>query len=67
MEKTYIVEGMSCSGCANAVENAIKDRFPAATVRIDLQTKRVTVAGISDDTLVQKAVETAGYTYGGAV
>lgn len=67
MEKIYIVEGMSCNGCASAVENAIKDHFPAATVRIDLQTKRVTIDGINDDTVVQKVVENAGYTYGGTV
>lgn len=65
MEKTYIVEGMSCNGCASAVENAIKDYYPTATVRIDLQTQRVTVKGMGDDAEVQKAVENAGYTYRG--
>jgi copper chaperone len=67
MEKTYIVEGMSCDGCANAVERSIKDSFPAATVRVDIHAKCVTVEGIIDDSMVQKAVEKAGYIYGGSV
>ncbi len=65
MAKTYIVEGMSCDGCARTVQNSIKDMLPAAEVQIDLQSKRLTVDGINDDDLVQKAVEKAGYTYAG--
>ena len=67
MAKTYVVEGMSCNGCASAVENSIKEVFPAADVQIDLQGKRVTINGINDDDMVQKAVEKAGYTYTGPV
>ena len=67
MEKTYIVEGMSCNGCAHAVENSIKEMFPAAQVQIDLQGNRVVIYGTNDDGKVQKAVEKAGYRYVGPV
>ena len=67
MAKTYIVKGMSCNGCARAVETAIKEVFPVAQVQVDLKGKRVTIDGINDDDMVQKAVEKAGYSYAGPV
>lgn len=65
MKKTYLVEGMSCEGCARAVTNAIKEADPRARVEVDLPAKRVTVAGIDDDDMVRQAVEKAGYSYNG--
>lgn len=65
MEKTYWVEGMTCGGCAQAVEKAINSITPAATVKVDIENKRVTVRGIDDDALVAQAVEEAGFDYGG--
>jgi copper chaperone len=65
MKKNYLVEGMSCEGCARAVMNAIQEADPGTRVEVDLPAKRVTVAGIDDDDLVRRAVEKAGYSYGG--
>jgi copper chaperone len=65
MKKNYLVEGMSCEGCARAVTNAIEEADPGAKVEVDLPAKRVTVSGIDDDDLVRRAVEKAGYSYAG--
>jgi len=66
MSKTYRVTGMTCSGCARAVENAIKAAVPGAGVRVDVASGRVTVDGAADDIAVRKAVDEAGFTYAGA-
>lgn len=67
MEKTYKVEGMTCGGCAQSVEKAIKGIAPAATIKVDLENKQVTVTGVEDDALVAQAVEGAGFDYEGPV
>lgn len=65
MTKIYLVKGMSCSGCAGSVEQAIKAVAPAATIEVVLDGGLVKVAGVDDDALVQKAVEDAGFTFEG--
>ena len=65
MTKTYRVLGMTCDGCAKAVTNAIKTAAPEAAVEVDLDGKRVTVEGADDDGAIQRAVESAGFEYGG--
>jgi copper chaperone len=65
MEKTYKVDGMTCGGCARSVEKAIIAVAPAATVKVDVENKQVTVAGIDNDALVAQAVEEAGFDYEG--
>lgn len=64
MAKTYKVTGMTCGGCARSVESAIKGAAPDATVKIDLASASVTVDGASDEQ-VKKAVDEAGFEYGG--
>lgn len=65
MSKTYKVSGMTCGGCAASVERAIKNADPKAGVKIDLPTGKVTVDGVESDAVVQKAVEGAGFGFGG--
>ncbi|MCW8889386.1 MAG: heavy-metal-associated domain-containing protein [Sedimenticola sp.] len=65
MSKTYIVEGMSCGGCASSVEQAIKAVAQQASVDVKLEGGLVTVSGVEDDAMVQQAVEDAGFTYAG--
>lgn len=67
MNKTYIVEGMACDGCARSVTKVIEEAVPGARVQVDLQAKRVSVTGIDEDNVVRKAVEQAGYSYVGPV
>ena len=64
--KSYLVEGMTCSGCVNAVTNAIKAKQPAAEVTVDLDSGRVDVEGAIEEAALIEAVEDAGFDYKGA-
>lgn len=67
MARTFRVLGMSCDGCANSVTKAIQAAQPAATVKVDLEAKEVTVEGTEDNDVIQQAVEKAGFQFGGLV
>lgn len=67
MQKIYRVEGMTCCGCANSVEQAIKAVAPNAEVKANSVAAEVVVSGIDDDALVKTAVEDAGFDFGGVV
>ncbi|HEB80046.1 MAG TPA: copper chaperone [Rhodospirillales bacterium] len=66
MAATYLVSGMTCGGCANSVTNAIQAVAPDATVSVDLDAKQITVEGLDDAGSIAKAVEDAGFEFGGA-
>jgi copper chaperone len=57
----FLVEGMSCAHCANAVTTAIHALDPAASVDVDLGTKRVRVRSDLDRFLLSQALVDAGY------
>ncbi len=62
MERTYIVEGMTCDHCVNAVRTEVSAVSGVTSVDVDLETKLVQVAGEQiDDAAVFAAVEEAGY------
>ncbi|GAB6051978.1 heavy-metal-associated domain-containing protein [Magnetospira thiophila] len=63
----YLVDGMTCGGCAASVERAIKELAPNSTVSVDLAAKEITVGGVDDDAVIQQAVENAGFEYKGQV
>jgi len=65
MATTYVVEGMSCGGCARSVTNAIQKAAPGTTVSVDLEAGRVAVDGPSDEATVRAAVERAGFDFKG--
>jgi copper chaperone len=67
MQKTYRVEGMTCGGCANSVEQAIRTAAPEAIVEVNVASGEVTVKGIDDDELIKAAVEDAGFDFGGII
>ncbi|HTH15709.1 MAG TPA: heavy-metal-associated domain-containing protein [Magnetospirillum sp.] len=56
---------MTCGGCARSVETAIKAVAPGATVSVDLAAKAVAVEGATAEQ-VKKAVDEAGFDFGGA-
>ncbi len=61
-ERTYIVEGMTCDHCVNAVRTEISAVSGVTSVDVDLETKLVQVSGEQiDDAAVFAAVEEAGY------
>ena len=60
--KVYLVEGMSCEHCVNAVKSEVSKVNFVTDVDVDLESKKVTVSGgeFSDDDVVA-AVDEAGY------
>lgn len=61
-QRTYIVEGMTCDHCVNAVRTEVGGVAGISNVEVDLDTKLVQVTGDDiDDAAVFAAVEEAGY------
>lgn len=62
IERTYVVEGMTCGHCKAAVEQEVGALTGVEEVRVDLASGHVTVVGEGvDDEAVAAAVDTAGY------
>ena len=60
---TYIVAGMTCSHCVNAVSSEVGQLSGVTAVQVDLATGNVTVTSeqaLADDA-VRAAVDEAGY------
>jgi len=66
MSRTYRVKGMSCSGCARSVGNAIRRHAPRSEVSVDLERGLVTVEGDAAEIVVREAVTEAGFEFAGA-
>lgn len=61
--RTYTVEGMTCGHCVNAVTGEVSKVAGVSDVKVDLETKTVTVtADTFDDAAIAAAVDEAGYT-----
>ena len=59
---TYSVPGMSCGHCRAAITAEVEKVAGVASVDVDLDAKRVTVAGDElDDAAVRAAIDEAGY------
>jgi copper chaperone CopZ len=60
---TYTVAGMTCGSCADSVKRGLGQVAGVSGVDVDLASGQVTVTseGPVNDTLVQDAVEEAGY------
>ncbi|GAA4986424.1 heavy-metal-associated domain-containing protein [Actinopolymorpha pittospori] len=60
---TYVVAGMTCSGCAGRVRSAVGKVAGVTDVGVDPVTGQVTIAsdGTLDDSKVRDAVKAAGY------
>jgi copper chaperone len=59
---TYSVPGMSCGHCRAAITSELEQVEGVASIDVDLDTKRVTVAGSGvDDAAVRAAIDEAGY------
>jgi copper chaperone len=57
----FLVEGMSCGHCVNAVTEAIHALDPAAGVDVDLGSKHVRVQSDLDRFVLSQALVDAGY------
>lgn len=62
MEKTILIEGMTCMHCSNRVEKAL-NAMEGVSARVDLNAKRakVTVDPSVSDSRLKDAVTEAGY------
>jgi copper chaperone len=59
---TYVVPGMSCDHCRTAVISELETLVGVASVDVDLDAKRVSVAGAAlDDAAIRAAIAEAGY------
>jgi copper chaperone CopZ len=59
---TYVVAGMTCDHCVNAVTDEVGKVAGVETVDVDLASGRVVVSGVGfDDEQVRAAVDEAGY------
>lgn len=58
---TVHVEGMTCMGCVQSVERALKKADPTAEVAIDLESGRLDLDGALDRAAVVAAVEATGF------
>ncbi len=62
---TYLVEGMTCQGCVNAVSNSIRERLAGAEISVELESGKVSVDGQDDADIVIAAISDAGFDYKG--
>ena len=59
---TYSVPGMSCGHCRAAITSEVEKLAGVSSVDVDLNAKRVAVAGAElDDAAVRAAIDEAGY------
>lgn len=61
MPTTITVEGMSCEGCEQSVEDALHDVEGVEDATADRDSEHVRVAGDADEAELVAAVEDAGY------
>lgn len=63
---TYVVDGMTCQGCARSVTNALTAALGEVSVAIDLASKQVSVTpDPADLALVEQTITQAGFEFGG--
>ena len=61
-DQTYSVPGVSCAHCRTAIVEEVSAVAGVSSVEVDLEAKRVFVAGASPDpAAVRVAIERAGY------
>ena len=62
MAQTLTVEGMSCEGCENAVEDALEGVDGVERAEADGESGSVRVEGDADTNALRQAIDDAGYT-----
>lgn len=58
---TYIVEGMDCSGCANGLENSLREEVDVVNAEVSFEDKQLKVWGSIKKERVKEIVEAHGY------
>lgn len=57
----FVIQSMSCGGCASRITQAVKNLDAKATIEVDLPTKIVRVDSAKDRASVTAALTEAGY------
>lgn len=58
---TYVVGGITCGHCKNAIEGEVSALEGVSAVNVDIESKRVTVTGDASDDAMRAAIVEAGY------
>ena len=58
---TYVVPGVSCGHCKNAIEEEVGQVPGVSRVEVDIESKRVVVEGEPSEDAVVAAIVEAGY------
>jgi len=66
MSKIYKVSGMTCGGCAKSVTRAIQRVAEGVTVEVSHEAGEARVEGPHEPADIKRAVEDAGFEFGGA-
>lgn len=61
MTETITVEGMSCEGCEQTVEEALQDATGVTSVSVDHESGTATINGDADTQALVDAINDAGY------
>ena len=59
--RAYIVPGVSCDHCKQAIETRLGDTDGVETAIVDVAAKTVTVAGSATDDTIVEGIRSAGY------
>lgn len=65
MQTTYKVRGMTCEGCARSVARAVAAELPTVKTQVNADKGTLTVQGEHDEAALARAVDNAGFTFGG--
>ncbi|MBM3480786.1 MAG: heavy metal transporter [Alphaproteobacteria bacterium] len=65
MAIAYRVDGMTCDGCARAVERAAKAAAPGCDVVVDRAAGSVSIDGEVAEATLRAAIERAGFGFAG--
>jgi copper chaperone len=57
----FVIQSMSCGGCASRIAQAVKNLDATAKIEVDLPTKTVRVDGAEDRASLTAALTEAGY------
>ncbi|MFC6336794.1 copper resistance protein CopZ [Pseudomonas sp. CCM 7891] len=60
--QVFSVEGMTCGHCVRAVTQAVQDKDPAASVRVDLAAKEVGVESTLSSAQLISLISEEGYS-----
>jgi copper chaperone CopZ len=58
---TYVVPGISCGHCKNAIESEVREVPGVETAIVDIEARVVVVEGSADEDAIRAAVVEAGY------